>query len=368
MIKTWLSACPRLNQLNERIGPLERQSVLARYIRWGIDEPLIRKDAESLERICSRLDPRAWEQLVAKVLPFSCRKHDTDGWQQFWNHLNEARGYVLLKECGYSRVTFLEPETDKKGHNPEFADLDGRSPISRALLDVKTINCSDDEAERVRKRNDPSFSESKNDKGRERPGDIRNVCAFASKLIQQSDPVSALLWNQMDKPSQDLLLNVPSDTKLMESELVQNLNRVLKGPCIYDKVRFTGIHLQPRTRFLLEQCSQSGNAICLNRCLLDDTYPQELAKWASVLSVADLSPRLIVPAKLQEKRRSVEKARSQIEATQSRQSQQNEPPVDRKIVLLIINRDFGCSSLSLNTLEATLQQPGLEVVCQIGDS
>jgi hypothetical protein len=75
-----------------------------------------------------------------------------------------------------------------------------------------------------------------------------------------------------------------------------------------------------------------------------------------------------VPPKFKEKvEKAIKAGRNQIAATLKQLLERNEPPVDKRIVLLVINRDIGCSAISMKQLEAALQQPDLEVVCQVGD-
>jgi len=367
-MKRWLIKFPRLNQLYERIGTSKPDNVLAGYIRRGEFEPLVQKHAELFDQILTQLDSNAWEDLIVKVLPYSYSKDKSRGWLQFWNHLNESRGYVLLKKRGYSDVKFIPPEKTVKGKNEQFADLEGKSLVSRAILDVKTINLSDAEIERNKKRNDPTFSVGT----KKRRGDIIGLSAFAKKLFQQTDPVSSFLWEQLEKPARKLLsdfVHGSSDKTDVESNLVKNMNHIIEGPCIYDKIRYAGVHLQALTEHLLEGRREFTGSVCLNRCLLDDAYPQELLKWSSVLSVFVYRPDLPVPVELQNKLgNAVKLARDQITATQNRPSQQNELPVKERIVLLLINRDSGCSPISLKHLKETLQQqPDLEVICQDGE-
>jgi hypothetical protein len=62
------------------------------------------------------------------------------GWSQFFDTLNEARGYRYLKATGCSGVRFI---TCEAGETPDLeADLEG----ARILCEVKTINISDEEA------------------------------------------------------------------------------------------------------------------------------------------------------------------------------------------------------------------------------
>lgn len=254
---------------------------------------------------------------------------------------------MLLADRGYSRIHFIPPQ---KHITP---DLVGESPASRAIVEVKTINRSDDD----RKRNDPTFSAGKN----QRPGDIKGLPAFAKKLIQKTDAVSTFLWERLDKPAQELLaraLNESSHTKQIECVLVQNLNEIIKGDCVYEKERFRGVELRRLTRGFLKVKPQGTDLIFLNRWLLEDAYPEELSKLPDL--VVDIRPDMPMPAEFKAKlENAIETARTQL--------LKYGDPKDKRIVLLVINRDISCMAVGLKEFEATHQTSDLEVVCQIGD-
>ena len=188
------------------------------------------------ENILEQLDSDAWDILIGKVLPYSCSKDKSRVWQNFWNHLDESRGYVLLKERGYSNVKFIPPPKNKKGKSEQFADLEGKTLASRAILEVKTINRSEDDLHK----HDPIFwvgRKGENGKSR-RAGDIKNPLAFANNLRNKSDPVSAFLWEKLDSSDQESLANcqpTPSEIEQMDSILCRFLNEIIKGDCIYEK-------------------------------------------------------------------------------------------------------------------------------------
>ena len=67
----------------------------------------------------------------------------------------------------------------------------------------------------------------------------------------------------------------------MISALVKDLNQVISGPSIYDKARFREIVLRPETEQLLKQNPTGQQLARLNKLLLEDAYPAELAKSVS---------------------------------------------------------------------------------------
>ena len=60
--------------------------------------------------------------------------------------------------------------------------------------------------------------------------------------------------------------------------LVKDLNQVISGPSIYEQARFRGVVLRPETEQLLKQNPGGRQLARLNKLLLEDAYPAELAR------------------------------------------------------------------------------------------
>jgi hypothetical protein len=115
-------------------------------------------------------------------------------------------------------------------------------------------------------------------------GAITDPAAFAAKLLNGSDAVSVYLRGRLqDSVKASLATYSPgsADAKAVISALVKDLNQVVGGQSIYDAARFRGANLRPETRQLLEQNPSGAWDIArLNKLLLEDAYPGELAKSA----------------------------------------------------------------------------------------
>jgi hypothetical protein len=97
---------------------------------------------------------------------------------------------------------------------------------------------------------------------------IIDAAALTSKLANGSDPLAQFLHGRLQDPAKPDLL-------------IKDLNQVISGPSIYDKARFSGIVLRPETAQLLKQNPSGQQVARLNKLLLEDAYPGELAKSAS---------------------------------------------------------------------------------------
>lgn len=115
-------------------------------------------------------------------------------------------------------------------------------------------------------------------------GGITDPAAFAGKLATGTDAVSVFLREQLqDSVKADLAGYAPSNAnaKAMISALVKNLNQVIAGPSMFDKARYSNVVLRPETEQLLKQNPGGQKLARLNKLLLEDAYPAELAKSSS---------------------------------------------------------------------------------------
>ena len=108
-------------------------------------------------------------------------------------------------------------------------------------------------------------------------GDFIDLPAFVAKLRTQ-DPISKYLWNQFSASTQEVLTSATSTPEEQKLALVQALDNILKGVLIYETVRFAGVALSPETLALRSQNPKGKDLIRLNRLLLEDAYPLEIAK------------------------------------------------------------------------------------------
>jgi hypothetical protein len=92
------------------------------------------------------LDAEAWEFLKSEAKPRLKTAHPTRGWQQLFDTLNEAKGYNYLARIGCTDIKFIPLATTDKVQTP---DLRGFLGATRVLCEVKTINVSDDEVNRL---------------------------------------------------------------------------------------------------------------------------------------------------------------------------------------------------------------------------
>lgn len=132
--------------------------------------------------------------------------------------------------------------------------------------------------------------------------DFRDVPSLAAKLTQPPDAASQFLRQQIDKripvlpptflrsillrilPSLFAQEEIPPMAKPTTSSgglnpvLIQKLNSLLQSNAVYGMQSIAGIKLSEETRLLLAQNPQGEGLVRLNRLLLEDAFPREIAR------------------------------------------------------------------------------------------
>jgi hypothetical protein len=110
------------------------------------------------------------------------------------------------------------------------------------------------------------------------PHEIVNKNALAAKLQAAADPVSAFVKAQLSEDTRNLLTN-PAHPDFLD-KLLTDLNALIAGPSIYSLARFTNVTLSLETQILDPAGTSDARPARLNRLLLEDAYPNELARTA----------------------------------------------------------------------------------------
>ena len=110
---------------------------------------------------------------------------------------------------------------------------------------------------------------------------IKDPGSLVVKLQDTRAPVSQLIASQLSEDMQWILLGyngASKPTPQQQKVLLSDLNRLLEAGPLYDPQLFANIELSEQTQTLVTQNPQSGEAVVrLNRMLLSDVYPYELA-------------------------------------------------------------------------------------------
>lgn len=121
---------------------------------------------------------------------------------------------------------------------------------------------------------------------------MKDPGSLVVKLQDTRAPVSKFIASQLSEDMQWVLIgyNGTSTPSAQQQEvLLSDLNRLLQVDSLYDAQRFADIELSEQTQALLTQNPKSGGALVrLNRCLLADAYPYELASLSEGQTAKDI--------------------------------------------------------------------------------
>ena len=108
--------------------------------------------------------------------------------------------------------------------------------------------------------------------------DIRDVPSLVAKLTASEEPVSVFLWSLFSSEERQALANSSFTSDEKRSLLVKMLNKAIQKATLYEVERFARVALSEETRALLMQEPFGKDLVRLNRLLLEDAYPKEIAK------------------------------------------------------------------------------------------
>jgi hypothetical protein len=119
--------------------------------------------------------------------------------------------------------------------------------------------------------------------------DLKDPTLLASRLHDAGkpqyvgNPLSLYLYGRLIPPTETLLSQYHSSQQpfqpppALQQDLVQDLNAVLTGPPIHDPLRFADVRITSATKQLIARRPSGPDLARLNRRLLEEAYPVELA-------------------------------------------------------------------------------------------
>jgi RHS repeat-associated protein len=111
--------------------------------------------------------------------------------------------------------------------------------------------------------------------------DIIGARDMTQKLTNHVDQVSLFLWTNFTLAAQNTLISPSTTVAQLQSTIIGQVNPILQGPSIYTSNRFAAVTLSGRTRRLLLKNPTGSDLIRLNRFLLEDAYPSDVARLSS---------------------------------------------------------------------------------------
>ncbi len=110
---------------------------------------------------------------------------------------------------------------------------------------------------------------------------VRDLPSFIRKLDARNDPVSNFLWSQFSEAVRGEIAadrQTNGASKTLQSDLVDELNRIIRGPPVYDPQRSAGVALSEEVKAQAARKVTGDKLTRLNQELLEDAYPSDLTK------------------------------------------------------------------------------------------
>ncbi len=174
--------------------------------------------------------------------------------------------YLNYIRAHYNRSAQIDPpffqEVVRVGDQPLQSNL-----LSRMVAPLDTLFLGLGDRIEKRRRAGSSFFQD---------GDFTDLAGFARKLNDREASPFANFIKQKLSPATVQKLGTPD--KALAHTLAEDLNGLLESGLLYESNRFAGINLTPRTQKFLAQNPQSHTRIRLNRLLLEEAFPKEIAK------------------------------------------------------------------------------------------
>ena len=111
--------------------------------------------------------------------------------------------------------------------------------------------------------------------------DISNLAQLADMVLKPRKAAAAFVKEGLSGPTLDALSRFTATglaPSALEGPLAADLERIINGTSMYDESRFSRVSLRPETRARLMETATGESPARLNRLLLEDIFPLEIAR------------------------------------------------------------------------------------------
>ena len=146
MKSSFRNELPRVYDLTDTLADPSHPDAFLRSFENDLELPIVLDNFRKLERRLGVLDDAAWQNLKQSAAPrlVSKQREVGRGWEALFDILNEVRAFGYLQRIGCTEIHFIERRDNKR--TPDLGALQDGRPV---FCEVKTINRSDDEAEKT---------------------------------------------------------------------------------------------------------------------------------------------------------------------------------------------------------------------------
>ena len=147
MKSSFRNELPRVYELKDMLENPSHPDAFFQGLK-DLGKPRVLDAHRKLESWFDVLDGAAWQTLKLKAKPHlvSRQRQSGRGWQELFDIFHEARAFGYLQRIGCTGVHFIERRNNKR--TPDLGAVQDGRPV---FCEVKTINLSNDEADKQRR-------------------------------------------------------------------------------------------------------------------------------------------------------------------------------------------------------------------------
>jgi len=111
--------------------------------------------------------------------------------------------------------------------------------------------------------------------------DIKDPAGLAAKLKEHSDAVSQFVWGAISEEGRQAVAAPAADGsggKLLSTLLAKELSAIARTNNLFAEARFASVTLSDATKGMADQELEGGRLVRFNRLLLEDAYPDAIAR------------------------------------------------------------------------------------------
>ncbi|HEY6872893.1 MAG TPA: hypothetical protein VI298_09235 [Geobacteraceae bacterium] len=129
--------------------------------------------------------------------------------------------------------------------------------------------------------------------------DLSDPGGLILKLREKKEPLARFLFDRLSPEAQKTVAtHDPAGASADAArQLAGELTRIVREDPIYDKDRFAGVRLSYAAATLVNEHNDADNRVCVNKTLLADAFPAELAHNFKCVILKDETYRRVVAAK-----------------------------------------------------------------------
>jgi len=191
-------------------------------------------------------------------------------------HSQKGDPYISIREGSFTLTTHLR-------WNPEVK-VDYSIPMHLSSSPAQTASNILMIGTRMSEASPPAYESNAYLSG----SDVIQIGDLVQKVQNPSDPLSKYILGKFSQPVEFRFTDPHSTNQQRQNALIEGLDQVLGGDCLFDPDAFASIPLSAESQALMAQHPQKGTLVWLNRMLLQDCYPANIKRKPMDAHIVDI--------------------------------------------------------------------------------